>query len=104
MEYEYGNAVGTINIVKKVRCLLDEDTVLKSFINIVLSDYQTESTSDCSLLHSMSIDKDLADNIVKQVEYIETESDLLNSFGIWDEVCSSKIFALISEHTCVMRY
>ena len=96
---EYGNAVGTINIVKKVRCLLDEDTVLKSLINMVLSDYQTESTSDCSLLHSMSIDKDLADNIVKQVEYIETESDLLNSFGIWDEVCSSKIFALISEHT-----
>ena len=54
---EYGNAVGTINITKKVRCLLDEDTVLMSFINMVLSDYQTESTSDCSLLHSMSIDK-----------------------------------------------
>ena len=98
-DVECGNAVGIINKAKKVRRLLDDDTVLKSLINMALSDYQTESTSDCSLLHSMSIDSDLADNIVKQVEYIETESDLLNSFGIWDEVCSSKIFALISEHT-----
>ena len=98
-DVECGNAVGIINKAKKVRRLLDDDTVLKSLINMALSNYQTESTSDCSLLHSMSIDSDLADNIVKQVEYIETESDLLNSFGVWDEVGSSKIFALISEHT-----
>ena len=98
-DVECGNAVGIINKAKKFRRLLDDDIVLKSLINMALSDYQTESTSDCSLLHSLSIDRDLADNIVKQVEYIETESDLLNSFGIWGELCSSKIFALISEYT-----
>lgn len=32
------------------------------------------------------------------VEFIESEVDLLKSFGIWEEACSL-IFSLISEYT-----
>ncbi len=74
---------------------------LKSLIGNALAEYEHEvsSDSDCSLLYCMSIDKDLADSIVKKVKYIETELDLLNDFGIWDEVCSAKIFSVISKNT-----
>lgn len=97
---EYGNVGVSKEVVKKkVRHLLDDGIVLKSLIDNVFSDYQHDVLSDCSLLYCMTIDEDLAENIVSQVEYIETESDLLHSFGMWDEVCSSKIFSIITKYT-----
>ena len=53
----------------------------------------------------MLINNDLADSIVKKVECIETELDLLNDIGTWDEVCSSKVFSVISKNTmlCVKK-
>ena len=32
------------------------------------------------------------------IEFIETVADLLGTYGIWDEICSSQIFSLISIH------
>ena len=49
----------------------------------------------------MTVDKNLATKVMKGVEFIELEADLLKLFGIWDEACSSQIFSLISEHTAM---
>ena len=89
--------------VPKVRWLKGDGTVLVGMINSVLSNYQHEEKSECLLFPSMLIDEHLADRIVMQIEYIERDSDLLNNFGIWDEECSSKIFSIINEHTCLNR-
>ena len=72
---------------------------LKSLFENALAEYEHEISSlDCSLFNRMLINKDLADSIVKKVEHIETELDLLNDFGIWDELCSSEVFSVISKH------
>ena len=42
--------------------------------------------------------KDLAEKIIEGIEFIETAADLLGTYGIWDEICSSQIFSLISIH------
>ncbi|XP_028413595.1 ATP-dependent DNA helicase Q-like SIM [Dendronephthya gigantea] len=99
---EYTNTVVSLE-VSKVRRLQGDGTVLVSLINSVLSNYQSEEKSECLLIPSMLIDEYLAERVVMQIEYIELESDLLNNFGIWDEVCSSKIFSIINEHTCLIK-
>ena len=45
-----------------------------------------------------SIEVDVVDKMMEGIEYIETESDLLLTYGIWDEDISSKIFGLISTY------
>ena len=89
------------DVKREVSRVVNSEIDLKSLIDNALAEYEHEvsSDSDCSLLYCMSIDKDLADSIVKKVKYIETELDLLNDFGIWDEVCSAKIFSVISKNT-----
>ena len=52
------------------------------------------------MLFDISVDKNLAAKVMEGVEFIESEADLLKSFGIWDETCS-QIFSLISEHTAM---
>ena len=42
--------------------------------------------------------KDLADKIMEGIEFIETAADLLGTYGIWDEICSSQTFSSISIH------
>ena len=42
--------------------------------------------------------KDLADKIMEGIKVIETAADLLGTYGIWDEICSSQTFSLISIH------
>lgn len=51
------------------------------------------------MLFNISVDDNLAEKIVEGVEYVETEKDLLKTFGIWDEASFSKIFPLICKHT-----
>lgn len=50
------------------------------------------------------IDMNVADKIVDGVEYIATESDLLESYGVWDETCSSRIFSVITTHAPLQCY
>ena len=38
------------------------------------------------------------DKIMEGIEFIETAADLLGTYGIWDKICSSQIFSLISTH------
>ena len=42
--------------------------------------------------------KDLADKIMEGIEFIETAADLLGTYRIWDEICSSQTFSSISIH------
>ena len=51
------------------------------------------------MLFDISVDKNLATKVMERVEFIESEADLLKSFGTWDEACSSQNFPLVSEHT-----
>ena len=53
------------------------------------------------MLFDISVDKNLPAKVIEGVEFIASEADLLKSFGIWDEACSSEIFSPISEHTAV---
>ena len=47
--------------------------------------------------------KDLADKIMEGIEFIETTADLLGTYGIWDEICSSQTFSLISIHASLIE-
>ena len=88
------------DVKRDVSRVVNSGIDLKSLIENAFAEYEHEvSPLDCSLLNCMLINKDLADSIVMKVEYIETELDLLNDFGIWDEVCSSKVFSIISKNT-----
>ena len=51
------------------------------------------------MLFDITVDKDVAARVIKGMEFIESERDLLINYGIWDEASSSKIFSLICEHT-----
>jgi superfamily II DNA helicase RecQ len=73
---------------KKVRELPTENRIhLKSC---------TQETSQCfSMIDVLVVDiNDMVENIMDGIEYISSESDLLNKHGIWDEACSSQYFLL----------
>lgn len=42
--------------------------------------------------YSFSDDKNLVDKITEGIEFIKTEGDLLETYGIWNKTCSSQIF------------
>lgn len=87
-------------IRSKVRFLSNDNRViLERLIKSAISDHESKVASECSTLFDISVDKNLAAKVVEGVEFIESEADLLKSFGIWDETCSSQIFSLISAHT-----
>lgn len=82
---------------KKVRELPTENRIhLKSC---------TQETSQCfSMIDVPVVDiNDMVENIMDGIEYISSESDLLNKHGIWDEACSSQIFSVVCELTILKR-
>ena len=86
----------------KVRFLSNSNhVILERLIKSAISDHESQLTSECSMLFDISVDKNLAAKVMERVEFIESEADLLKSFGIWDETCSSRIFSLICEHTAM---
>lgn len=54
---------------------------------------------DCSF----SEDKNLVDKIIEGIEYIKTEADLLETYGIWDETCSAQVFSYITEYAPMIQ-
>ena len=70
-----------------------------------------ELTKDLSSLQN-EVERDLVDHfgdgftltvkcindIVEQIEFIASEKDLLNTFGIWDEEFSKKVYDVITHH------
>ena len=99
----YSNAAGNLQrpVKPRVRALpSDKKTLLQACI---LS--QLEKLDDSIKAKEIRLfdcrspnNKDLADKIMEGIEFIETAADLLDTYGIWDEICSSQIFSLISIH------
>ncbi|XP_068761461.1 ATP-dependent DNA helicase Q1-like [Montipora capricornis] len=89
-------------IRNKVRFLPNSNrAILERLIKSAISDHESHATSEGSMLFDISVDTDLAAKVMEGVEFVASEADLLKSFGIWDETCSSQIFSLISEHTAI---
>ena len=92
-------------IKSRVRFLSDNNrAILEMSIKRAILDHPSQATSECSILFDISVDKNLAAKVMEEVEFIESEADLLKLFGIWDETCSSQIFSLISEHTTILFF
>ena len=90
------------SVRSKVRFLSNDNRViLEMLIKSTISDHNSQGTSECSVLFDIYVDKNLATKVMDGVEFIESEADLLKSFGIWEEACSSQIFSLISEYTAM---
>ncbi|XP_068691596.1 recQ-like DNA helicase BLM [Montipora foliosa] len=79
----------------------DLPQAIRNKVKSAISDHESQATSEGSMLFDISVDKDLAAKVMEGVEFVASEADLLKSFGIWDETCSSQIFSLISEHTAI---
>ena len=100
----YSNVAGNLQrpVKPRVRALpSDKKTLLQACILSQLEklDDSIKAKEIIRLFDSRSPDnKDLADKIMEGIEFIETAADLLGTYGIWDEICSSQIFSLISVH------
>ena len=99
----YSNVAGNLQrpVKPRVRALpSDKKTLLQACILRQLEklDDSIKAKEIIRLFDSRSPDKDLADKIMGGIEFIETAADLLGTYGIWDEICSSQIFSLISVH------
>jgi len=72
-------------IKSKVRFLSDNNrAILEMSIKRAISDHASQATSECSILFNISVDKNLAAKVMEEVEFIESEADLLKLFGIWN--------------------
>lgn len=93
------------HVVKsKVRLLPNNNSViLERLIRGAISAQESQAASESSMLFDISVDNNLVTKVMEGVEYIESETDLLKTFGIWDEICSSQIFSLICKHTTLCR-
>ena len=73
-------------------------TVLEELIFSELSEFEAHSDFSGAMLFSFGDDKNLLRKIMEGIEHIETESDLLDTFGVWDETCSRKIFSFVTQY------
>ena len=92
------NLPSTIN--EKVRVIFSCKSHLQELIKEILYK-STMNTPQCFfMLDVPDFDVNtLARNIMDGIEYITSELDLLNKYGIWDETCSSQIFSVVCKHT-----
>ena len=84
-------------IRNKVRLLPNNNKImLEELISNELYHEIDHNISDSLMLFSHPVQQlqvhDLVEKIMAGIEFIETESDLLETYGIWNEQCSSKIF------------
>jgi len=86
-------------VTRKVRTLpTDNKTVLEELNFSELNEFETPTDFTGATLFSFTCEKNLIQKIMEGIEFIETESDLLDTCGIWDETCSSKIFFFITKY------
>ena len=55
------------------------------------------------MLFTYKSESNLAQKVMEGTEFMKTESDMLDTFGIWDETCSSKIFSLITHYATLIK-
>ena len=88
----------------RVRVLpADNKTVLEELTYSELVDFEAKANSTGMMLFSFSNQENLLQRIMKGIEFIRTESDLLDTYGIWDETCSSKVFSFISQYAPLIQ-
>ena len=86
-------------VTRKVRTLpTDNKTVLEELIFSELNEFETPTNFTGVTLFSFTCEKNLLQKIMEGIEFIEKESDLLDTYGIWDETCSSKVFSFITKY------
>lgn len=79
----------------KVRALPTENkAVLEELIFSELNEFEAPTSLPGEMLFSFSHEQNVLQKIMEGIDYIETESDLLDDYKIWNETCSSKIFLL----------
>ena len=96
------------NVPKTVKARLrevsvDNKTVLKELISNELRDFEVQTNSTRLMLFTFSNETNLPQQIMEGIEYIETELDLLDTYGIWGETCSSKIFSFITHYAPLIQ-
>lgn len=90
----------------KVRALPNANIgILKELIFNELKEMENEIEVSGMVLFDYGFleDKNLADKIVDGVEFIKTEADLLDTYGIWNETCSSQIFSHITSYAPMIQ-
>lgn len=81
----------------------NNSVILQRLIRSAISAQESQAASESSMLYNISVDNDLVANVMEGVEYIESETDLLRTFDIWDKICSSQILSLICVHTTLCK-
>ena len=98
----YSNVAGNLQrpVKPRVRAVPKEKTLLQACILSELEKLdESIKAKEIRLFDSRSQDnKDLAKKIIEGIEFTETAADLLGTFGIRDEICSSQLWSLISIH------
>ena len=72
--------------------------VLEELIFSELDEFEALTSLPGEMLFSFSHEKNVLEKIMEGIDYIETESDLLDDYNIWNENCSAKIFSFISKY------
>lgn len=79
----------------------ENKAVLEELIFSVLNEFEAHTSvpgENFFMLFSFSHEKNVLPKIMEGIDYIETESDFLDDYKIWNETCSSKIFSFISKY------
>ena len=86
-------------VKRKVRAMPNENkAALEELIFSELNEFEAHTSLPGEMLFSFSHEKNVLQKIIEGIDYIETESDLLDDYKIWNETCSSEIFSFISKY------
>lgn len=77
--------------------------VLEGLISSEITYFEALNDLTGLMLFTYKSESNLAQKIMEGIEFIKTEPDLLDTFGIWDETCSSKIFSLITHYAPLIQ-
>ena len=77
--------------------------VLEGLISSEITYFEALNNLTGLMLFTYKSESNLAQKIMEGIEFIKTEPDLLDTFGIWDETCSSKIFSLITHYAPLIQ-
>ena len=93
---------------QKINCLVElnikralpteNKAVLEELIFTELNEFEAHTSLPGEMLFSFSHEQNVLQKIMEGIDYIETESDLLDDYKIWNETCSAKIFSFISKY------
>ena len=79
------------------------EPVLEGLISSEITYFEALTDLSGLILFTYKSESNLAQKIMEGIELIKTESDLLDTFGIWDETCSSKVFSLITHYAPLIQ-